>query len=63
MTAMCHVQAEGATRLAQKKRVRWMQKGMHVLRRGGKHTWRPVTADWQIEEAKGQIAAYHDRGW
>jgi hypothetical protein len=33
---------------------------MHVLRRGGKQTWKPVTADWKIEEAQRQKAEFSD---
>jgi len=55
---MTFVQAEAATRIAPDERLKWVAKGMHVLKHGGKHTWRPVTADWQIEEAKREKVAY-----
>jgi hypothetical protein len=57
MILLSFVQAEAATQLAEAKRVEWLAKGGHVLRRGGKHRWKPVTADWQIAEAKKQLAA------
>jgi hypothetical protein len=54
------MQAEAVTQLIQKERVKWLAKGMHVLRQRthGKRKWKPAIADWQIEDAKRQKAAY-----
>jgi hypothetical protein len=52
MIRLPFVQAEAATQITPEERVKWIAKGAHVLKRGGKHTWRPVTSDWQIEEAR-----------
>src|SRR5215210_6192642 len=56
MEVLTYVQAEGATQLTQDERVKWVAKGMHVLRQHqhGSHKWKPVMADWQIEEARRQ---------
>jgi hypothetical protein len=60
MKLMTNVESQGATQLSQKERVNWVRKGMYVLRQHqhGKHKWKPVTADWQIEEAKQQRMVY-----
>jgi pyruvate-formate lyase-activating enzyme len=60
MKQLTFVQAEAITQLKQEERVKWVAKGMHVLRQHqhGKRKWKPVLADWQIEEAKRQKAAY-----
>jgi hypothetical protein len=60
MKQLTFTQAEGATQLTPEKRVKWLAKGMHLLRQHqrGKRKWKPVTADWQIEEAKLQKPAY-----
>lgn len=63
MRLMTKVQAEGATRLPQKERVKWVRNGMYLLRQHqrGKHKWKPVTAAWHIREAKQQKSAYFVR--
>lgn len=58
MTLLTLVQAEAATQLTEAQRKEWLAAGGHVVRRGGKHRWKPVTADWQIEEAQRQVAAH-----
>ena len=60
MQQLSYIQAEGATQLMPAKRVEWLECGMHLLRQRqrGKHKWKPVTAGWQIEEAKQQKSAY-----
>ena len=60
MKELTYTQAEGATQLTPEKRLRWVEKGMYLLRQRqrGKHKWKPVTTDWQIEEAKEQKSAY-----
>ena len=58
MGLLSFVQAEAATQIQDGERIEWLAKGGHVLDRGGKHRWKPVTADWQIEEAKRQVASY-----
>ncbi|MEA2573914.1 MAG: hypothetical protein QOH93_1212 [Chloroflexia bacterium] len=60
MKQLTFTQAEGATQLAPGNRLKWMAAGMHLLRQHqrGKHKWKPVTTDWQIEEAKQQKSAY-----
>ena len=60
MEPMGKVTSQGATQLSQIERVTWVRKGMYVLRQRqhGKHKWKPVTADWQIEEAKQQRIVY-----
>ncbi len=55
MTVLSFVQSEGATQLTAEERIAWLTKGGHVLRTPGKHTWKPVTAEWQIAEAKEQL--------
>lgn len=63
MRLMTDVQAQGATQLPQKERVKWLRSGMYVQRQRqrGKHKWKPVTAAWHVEEAIGQKAAYFVR--
>ncbi len=63
MKGLTFVQAEGATQLTQEERVKWVAKGMHVLRQRqhGRHKWKPVIADWQIEEAQHQKLTYRLR--
>jgi len=60
MEQLSYIQAEGATQLAPPKRVKWIESGMHLLRQRqrGKHKWKPVMTDSQIEEAKQQKSAY-----
>ncbi len=58
MKLLSFVQSEAATQISDAERVEWLVKGGHVLDRGGKHRWKPVTADWQIDESKRQVAAY-----
>jgi hypothetical protein len=58
MTLLTFVQSEAATQISDEQRIEWLAKGCHVLQRGGKHRWKPVTSDWQIDEARRQLAAY-----
>ncbi len=58
MTYMSYEQGEAATQLTEEERIRWITSGMHILRHGDKHKWKPALSDWQIEEAKREKAEY-----
>ena len=58
MEVLSFVQAEAATQISDTERIEWLSKGAHVIDHGGRHRWKAVTTDWQIDEAKRRLAAY-----